>query len=202
MHRLNYLMGDKEYLITDYDAPAFGSSVVCGHCGVNNAPFLVLQEFNKSYSPKRLLVCSNCGNPIADTGYELFPGEKVGRKIEGLSDNIKKAYDEARECYSVNAFLGTVLICRKILMHIAVEKGAPESQSFVIYIDYLVEKGIITLSMREWVDEIRNNGNIATHQIENVNNDVALDTLNFTIQLLTIVYEMAFLANKRKATKK
>jgi hypothetical protein len=43
----------------------------------------------------------------------------------------------------VNAFTGSVICCRKLLMHIAVSEGAEVNKSFAYYVRYLADKGHI-----------------------------------------------------------
>jgi hypothetical protein len=116
--------------------------------------------------------------------------------IQGLPQLVEDAYTEARQCISVNAFTGCELICRKILMHVAVDKGASEGKSFAFYLDYLQQQGYITPPIKLWADVIRNNGNEATHQIAQPSQERASGTLYFTAELLRIIYEMSHLASK------
>jgi len=44
---------------------------------------------------------------------------------------------------SVNAYTASVLCCRKLLMNLAVSKGAKEGENFFKYVDYLATKGYI-----------------------------------------------------------
>jgi hypothetical protein len=57
--------------------------------------------------------------------------------VEKLPPEIEPLYNEACNCMTVGACTSAVLTCRKILMHIAVEKGAAEGQTFVAYVDHL-----------------------------------------------------------------
>jgi len=83
-------------------------------------------------------------------------------------------------------------MCRKILMHIAVDKGAKEGQTFVFYLDHLAEKGYITPPMKAWTTQIRANGNQSTHELDAPDAARATNTLTFTAMLLVLVYEMEF----------
>jgi hypothetical protein len=83
-------------------------------------------------------------------------------------------------------------MCRKILMHIAVDKGDDQGRTFAQYLDFLESQGYMTPPMRPWVDQIRKNGNISTHEIPPADSARALGTLAFTAQLLKLTYEMGF----------
>jgi Domain of unknown function (DUF4145) len=97
---------------------------------------------------------------------------------------------------SVNAYTSSELICRKILMHVAVEKGAQEGDSFSTYLDYLEQKDYITATMKPWVDLIRQHGNVSTHRLAAADRARAESTTMFTAELLRIVYEMPYIASK------
>ncbi|WP_179255692.1 DUF4145 domain-containing protein [Streptomyces sp. SS07] len=123
-----------------------------------------------------------------------FPGPKVGGDVLGLPSDVEQAYEEARSCAGVNAYTATEVMCRKILMHVAVDKGAESGKAFAFYLSYLSDKGYVTPPMRPWVDEIRKNGNVAVHEIPATDPKRALGTLIFTEQLLRMVYMMEHLA--------
>lgn len=95
---------------------------------------------------------------------------------------------------SASAFTGAELLCRKILMNIAVEKGAAVGGTFASYLDYLEDQRYITPGMKSWVDLIRRHGNLATHELEPPERSRAEATLVFTAELLRIIYEMDYYA--------
>ena len=98
-------------------------------------------------------------------------------------------YAEARSCMTVNSFTSAVLTCRKLLMHIAVEKGAPEGKTFLDYVEYLAEKGYVPPDGKGWVDYIRKKGNEANHEIKIMSVGDASDLITFSEMLLKFVYE-------------
>ena len=97
---------------------------------------------------------------------------------------------------SVNAFTAAELICRTILMHVAVDKGAPEGESFAAYLAFLETHGYVTPPMKGWVDLIRMHGNASTHKLASPDKTRAESTTMFTAELLRLVYEMDFMAKK------
>jgi hypothetical protein len=74
-------------------------------------------------------------------------------------------------------------------MNVAVQNGAPKGGTFASYIDWLVENGHVTASMREWVDEIRQLGNDANHAIRLITSEAAAELLSFVEMLLRVVFE-------------
>jgi len=85
-------------------------------------------------------------------------------------------------------------------MHVAVEKGAKEEESFSSYLSYLERLGFVTPPMKGWVDLIRQHGNKAAHLLEKPSRERSESTLMFTAELLRLVYEMEHLS-KRYAEK-
>ena len=77
-------------------------------------------------------------------------------------------------------------------MNVAVDKGAPEGKTFAGYIDYMVGAGYITVTMKPWVDKIKENGNDAAHEILTPNPNRTKSTLKFTMFLLKNVYETEY----------
>jgi len=151
----------------------------------------------------RWLQCPSCGDgTVQRIDGNIYPGVAFGVKLEGLPEEVEVAYAEARNCMGVDAYGACELACRKILMCVAVEKGAKEGESFSSYLTYLGQKGFITEAMMGWVEIIRENGNKATHKIEKVERERAESTIMFTAELLRIVYEMEFMATKYASKKK
>ncbi len=97
---------------------------------------------------------------------------------------------------SVGGFTAAELVCRKILMHVAVEKGAKEGKSFASYITHLEAAGYVTPPMKPWVDLIRQHGNDSTHELDPPDAQRAESTVMFTAELLRLTYEMEHLASR------
>jgi hypothetical protein len=151
----------------------------------------------------RWLQCTICGDgAVQRIDENIYPGIAFGVKLEGLPEEVEVAYTEARNCMTVDAYGACELVCRKILMCVAVEKGAKEGESFSSYLTYLGEKGFITDAMMGWVEIIKEHGNKATHKIEKVDKERAESTIMFTAELLRIVYEMEFMAKRYGKRKK
>ena len=148
--------------------------------------------------PERaVLQCASCHEPsVLDSSGRVHPGVAFGQPLQGLPEDVHEAYEEARRCLSINADVAAEGMCRKILMHIAVEKGAEDGGSFEGYIDFLVGQGYVTPPMKPWVDLIRKHGNRAHHRLQPRDRKRAEMTLIFTAHLLRNVYEMGHLAEK------
>jgi hypothetical protein len=169
---------------------------ICAHCGTVVAGAVLCEKLLEK-RPVRWLMCPNCadGSVLASDG-NVYPGRPFGPVLEGLPDNVSTAYGEARRCMSVNAFTACELLCRKLLMYVAVEKGAAEGDTFANYLAHLGSQGYVTPPMKGWVGLIREHGNKAAHELEAPDPARAESTLMFTAELLRLVYEMAYMASK------
>src|SRR6266436_10313468 len=117
-------------------------SFTCGHCNrpVSGAVAAYMQYGNAVI---KWLQCTNpqCGHgSVMDVDGNIYPGCLFGPDIQGLPKEVAEAYMESRRCMSVNAFTAAELISRKILMHIAVDRGAEEGEDFESYISFLETK--------------------------------------------------------------
>lgn len=118
-----------------------------------------------------------------------MPGVAFGESVSHVPKGINDLYQEARNCMANNACTSAVLACRKILMHIAVDKGAPEDKTFAFYVGFLVDGNILPMMYRTWVDAIRSKSNEANHQIVLMTRKDAEDLISFTSMLLKLLYE-------------
>lgn len=172
----------------------------CGYCGTTVSGAVVARydwqdPATNRYSNKWLL-CTHCTKPSAKINNTVFPGSPFGPNIQGLPPEVGESYSEARRCMEVNAYTAAELICRKILMHVAADKGAKEGESFAAYLTYLEANGYVTPPMKGWVDLIRQHGNKSTHKLDAPEKERAQSTVMFTAELLRLVYEMEYMANK------
>ncbi|MBH0156780.1 DUF4145 domain-containing protein [Fictibacillus sp. 5RED26] len=173
-----------------------GQKYTCGHCGTETASSggYVLQRMNKDgfYDDgSYILICTACNQPtflLSDLGIQI-PNSKVVTNIEHLPGSLGKLYSETREAISSGLFNSTVLLCRKMLMNLAVLEGAEENKTFAYYVDYIETNGYITVKMKPWVDKIRLIGNTATHEIPDINKEDAYNAFEFLVMLLKLVYE-------------
>lgn len=168
----------------------------CGHCGRDVSGYVIaIATQANGYPAVRWLQCPTCKlGSVEIFGTGILPGIKFGPALSGLPDDVARAYDEARQCLGVAATTASEGMCRKILMHIAVDKGAAEGKTFAEYLEYLESQGYVTPPMRGWVRLIREHGNISQHRLPASDRRRAEGTLLFTAQLLRIVYEMEHLA--------
>jgi len=145
-----------------------------------------------------IYVCHHCRKPsFFDEEGVQTPGVRTGADVKGIDEaGVEKLYNEARDCFSKNAFTATVLSCRKLLMHIAVAKGDAEGKNFVGYVEYLSTQGYVPPDAKSWVDHIRTKGNEANHEIVIMSEEEAKDLVAFIEMLLKLVYEFPAASKK------
>ena len=161
------------------------ASFVCGFCDslVGSA------KGWKSSAEDVIRICTHCDKPSYFGRKSRFPGAAAGEKVYSLPEPIDDLYEEARRCIQASCPTAAVLICRKVLMHVAVVEGAKSGLSFIAYVEYLAQHNYIPPKARGWVDHIRTKGNEANHEIIQMSDIDARQLITFTGMLLKLVYE-------------
>jgi hypothetical protein len=175
----------------------------CGYCGAyvgSHTGFFGTRP--QSVYHDLIYICPACTGPnFFDAFSGQLPAVRLGREIKNISDaKIAALYNEARDVTSVGAFTATVMICRKLLMNIAVQKGAEPGLRFVQYVDYLVQKGYVPPNGKSWVDQIRDKGNDANHEIDLMTTSEAQTIIHFIEMLLIFIYELPGMQKESGAT--
>ena len=189
----------EDLAIVDQRATSFGSTQdeawavrPCPECEGSQLAVIAYAQF----SSQKWLRCINCGCAIVDNDGTVSPPAKPLRAPAGVTGVELAVWNEARSCLAVGANTAAVMMCRKLLFHIAVAHGLPpkndkdRAPTFLEAVDTLEAEGLITKRMRPWVDRIKDVGNEANHEISAVQPEVALDVATFTEQLLRLTYEM------------
>lgn len=163
----------------------------CGYCGekiaTNNGYKCSDMRSNITGS---IYICHYCNKPtFFDQDDNQTPGILYGDEVEHLSSEVKELYNEARNCFSVNAFTSSILCCRKLLMNCAVDQGAEEGKQFVYYINFLEENHYTPKNINSCIDKIRTLGNEGTHKIESRTKEEAELAIDFTALVLQMIYE-------------
>jgi len=177
-------------------------SYKCGYCGnkvsSEKGYRIGKQRDGSGEQVGGIYICPNCLGPTYfTTNNEQIPGESIGNSVSNVPEELNSLYEEARKCMINNCYTATVLICRKMLMNIAVNQGAGEGLKFIEYVNYLAEQGYIPPNGRHWVDHIRKKGNEANHEITSMNQEDGKDLLIFIEMLLKFIYEFPNLVPKK-----
>jgi hypothetical protein len=148
-------------------------------------------------------ICHKCHRPtFIDHDNQQIPGVAFGNTVSDITDaSVCSLYDEARRATSASCFTLAGLACRKLLMHIAVSKGATKGETFVHYVEFLANNNFIPPDSKDWVDHIRKKGNEANHEITIMTKDDAEELLAFMEMLLKVIYEFPAKIKKKYAPK-
>jgi hypothetical protein len=145
-----------------------------------------------------LRVCPLCNQPTyvrhetgLGSGIEIgrVPRALPGAEVKRLPEDVEALYVEARRSHAAEAFTAAVLALRKLLMHVAVEKGSKEDQRFIEYVEYLDEHHYLGQGGKPWVDLIRKRSNEANHEIILMEEDDSDRLMKLAEMLLRLVYE-------------
>lgn len=164
----------------------------CPNCAAHQFVIIAMT----SSRDRAWLRCVNCKIAVVLNGGVASPAIKPLRVPLGLPEDESEVWGEIRECLGVGAYTAAVMLCRKLLMHIAVAHGLPakdgkdRAPNFAQCVDHLVAEGVVTKRMEPWIERIREVGNEANHQIAPVGKESALDVATFTQKLLELAYEM------------
>ncbi len=151
--------------------------------------------------PDRICVatqCQSCGQYVLAIAkrpgsgmpynYEAhYPLGKPNDSVdEAVPTEIRPDFSEALRCHWIQAYRGTVTMCRRAIQASALEKGASPKKKLVDQIDELAAQGLITKPLQKLAHRIRLTGNVGAHPDEDGLADVtrqdADDIIDFTHQ--------------------
>ena len=159
---------------------------VCGFCNTVVAP---TAGWNHSNGFNWIRICTHCRHPTYSNGGKQVPGVAFGNPVQNLPEDVSALYEEARACCAGSSYTAAVLVLRKLLMNIAVQKEASKDLSCINYVEHLSNKGYVPPNGKNWVDHIRKKGNEATHEINLMTKPDAEDLIKFSEMLLKFIYE-------------
>jgi hypothetical protein len=161
-------------------------SYTCGFCGNLIASSAGYRNDNNVW---RVYICSHCKKPTFFDNDKQLPGVSPGSPVAHLPVDIEALYTEARNSIAASCYTAAVLVCRKLLMNIAVSQGAQAGDTFVTYVEFLAAKGYVPPNGQGWVDHIRRKGNEANHEIALMSQTDATELVSFIEMLLKFMYE-------------
>ncbi|WP_298746916.1 DUF4145 domain-containing protein [uncultured Serinicoccus sp.] len=140
------------------------------------------------------LFCSGCEQGYLKRGRTSFPPTEPLSTPDGLPDDVHQVWQQARASLAIGAYTGAVMLCRKILFHVAVDEGLPAKKDngrapgFAECVEHLQKQGVITARMRDWVDLVKDVGNQANHELTPTSAEESTRLATFTLQLLDMHY--------------
>ncbi|MBC6910032.1 DUF4145 domain-containing protein [Lactobacillus reuteri] len=177
-------------------------SYVCGYCGheVSSNRGMPLKIIDGMMVPRNdkpygVYLCTHCHMPTFIYRGIQVPGNRFGSPIKNVPDEVNDVYEEARSSFAAGAYTGVVLLCRKLLMHIATDLGADENLKFIQYVNYLNDNHFAGARSDQWIDQIRQFGNQANHEIRINTKEEAQRIIKFCEMILKLNYEYPAIAN-------
>lgn len=167
----------------------------CGYCGGTQQAVIAVA------SNSLWLRCIACRRPAVVSYGRQYPSSLPLSIPKGVTGRELQTWEEVRSCLGIGANSAATMLCRRLLLHVAVAHGLPEKNdkgrapSFAEAIKFLEQEQIITAKMRPWVDRIKDVGNEANHELAPIDEVAAMDVARFTEQLLRLAYEMDALMN-------
>jgi len=117
------------------------------------------------------------------------PNEELPTSVPNfVADDFK----EAIRCHWVMSYRACVVMCRRAIQTSAVQFNA-QGRNLVDQIDDLLNKGIITVPLKDFAHEIRLTGNVGAHGadgLSDISKEDADDMMEFTKEYLDHVYVM------------
>ncbi len=172
--------------------------ITCGNCGRAVAALVIAESgFNGIEVPYgadaiQWLQCPACydGCVLTMSGV-VWPVAPAGGSVANLPEDVAQAWREARTAHAVAAYTSSEIMCRKILMHVAVDVAQSQpGATFLQYIDALDKAGYFGPKLRPAIDKVRQRGNAANHDLPASTETESLVTLRITEHLLRGVYEI------------
>jgi hypothetical protein len=168
-------------------------SIKCGNCQEWGAAEVRASDEDSHFGTILWLQCPACSEgSVRLRNGAVYPSAPAGGNVRNLPADVQQAWQEARVAHAVAAYTAAEIMCRKILMHLAVDVAeAAAGETFASYVDALDSKGYITTGMKPTVDTIRQRGNVANHELPASTEHDSLTTLGVTEHLLNSVYAFA-----------
>lgn len=162
----------------------------CGYCGRGVNGEVVGGKYVAGSSVA--LQCPLCEEISGrSTKGVIHPAATQQMGVAHLPTDVHEAWLEAVTSLNAGAPTACEIMCRKILMHVAVDvANSKPGRTFVEYIDDLDTAGYISTGLKPKIDEIRNRGNIANHDLPASPTAQAENTMAVTRHLLVSVYEL------------
>jgi len=120
-----------------------------------------------------------------------FPRTDASTYHEAIPQVVRDDFAEARRCWCADAYKGVVVMCRRAIQAIAVDKGAKGDHPWK-QIDNMLAEGVITKSLQGAAHEVRFFGAYGAHPrddgLDSISADDALAVMEIVEQFLEDLY--------------
>lgn len=198
------------------DVKKFELDMHCPRCGhlvraiPQTSPIYHISE----YSDTHAYLVVRCPRHLCDLAFVIYdrlnrhvqkvfpyPDSEASDFHKSIPENIRKDFAEARKCWFADANKGVVVLCRRVLQLVAIDKGA-KGDELADQINYLFSESLITRSLHDAANEIRYFGNFGAHPRDDSLDDISYDdvktVMELTSKFLTDLYIQPFEINELK----
>ena len=204
----------------EQDANNFNLDLSCPRCGnlVRAIPQTQAIYHISEHSDTDAYLVVRCPRHLCDLAFVIY--DRLNRCVrrvfpyprndftdfhEAIPENIRRDFAEAHKSWYADSNKGVVVLCRRVMQLVAIDKGA-KGKDLKEQIDSLFSEGLITKNLHDSANEIRFFGNFGAHPrddgLDNISEDDAKAIIGLTEHFLTDLYVRPFetskLTEKRK----
>lgn len=203
----------------EQDVRKFKLDMNCPRCGhlVRGVPQTLPIYHISEYSDTEAYLIVRCPRDLCDVAFVVydrlnnrvrrvypFPETSASNFHQAIPDKMREDFGEVRRCWYIGANKGVVVMCRRVMQHIALDKGAT-GRNLMEQINNMLVKGLITQSLHNAAQEVRYFGNFGAHprddNLDDISEDDAKIVMDIVNQFLVDLYirpsEVAKLTQKR-----
>lgn len=178
---------------------------------IHQYSFDISQTYEYVFQGTRSILssCINCERPfLFKQDYHDIEGEFNGHEliqlypdkdsefIPNAPKTVLRSYKESQKCFQANAYDACVVMCRKGIEAICIDKGEKKG-NLITKLKNLKDKGILENTFYDWSNKLREVGNYGAHSHEHeISKQEAKDTLDFFEVLITYLYHLVDKYNK------
>ena len=144
-----------------------------------------------------------CQSPVLihEEGDIIYPTPLPSPTDKRIPESIRQDLEEAKMCFSINAYRACAVMARRAMQSACIEKGATKD-SLSDQLKELASNGVITKELKEWADVVRWVGNDSAHpNAEKVTKEDADDILKLAEQFLHVLYVTPAIARERRTVR-
>jgi len=112
-----------------------------------------------------------------------FPRTIASDFHDAIPKQIRGDFAEAKKCWYADAYKGVVVLCRRVMQQVAVDKGA-SGQNLFDQINDMLSQGLITNSLHDAAHEVRHFGNFGAHPRDDNLDDISRDDAKVVIGIV------------------
>lgn len=169
----------------------------CGACGSTTNGRVVCEVQRKMDGAQIFWCWCSCDKAeptiLIEMDGTMLTQLPIAREFRSGADwptNLTSLYDEAAKAYSAGAFTAATMVCRKLIMACACDKGETDGKAFTAYVDHLTTNVLAFPAAKTPIDAIRQIGNEANHEVKIVNQADATRAMKIVTYLLNTIYSL------------